>query len=320
MRSMELIRYASIPLELNGKAGDEVMILADSRTEPGVYESFAAAAFGMGMSPNVILMAARAAHGHEPTRVAARGMLDADLLLSVASTAMTHTDAVRAALGEGVRYVSMPGITVDMMTNGAATADYREVSRVSEAVAHILTQGQELHLTCAHGSDLTLGISGRRAFPLDGKYRPGAVAAFPDGEVAMAVMEGTSRGRVIFDLTMHMLGRLNEPVVLTVKDGRAVKIEGGRQAERLSEIFATQGDENSNNIGEFAVGTNAWARAIGNASEDKKRIGTVHIGLGDNCTLSGRVRSATHLDGIMAAPTLTVDGRTIIDAGKLMID
>ncbi len=320
MRSMELIRYASIPLELNGKAGDEVMILADSRTEPGVYESFAAAAFGMGMSPNVVLMVARAAHGHEPTRVAAKAMLETDLLLSVASTAMTHTDAVRAALGQGVRYVSMPGITVDMITNGAATADYREVSRICEAVAKILTEGKELHLTCSHGSDLTLGISGRRAFPVDGKYRPGAVAAFPDGEVAMAAVEGTSRGRVVFDLTMHMLGKLDEPVILNVEQGRAVKIEGGHQAERLKEIFDNQGDENSTNIGEFAVGTNAWARAIGNASEDKKRIGTVHIGLGDNRTLGGQVRSATHLDGIMSAPTLTVDSQTLIDAGKLMID
>ena len=49
MIRMELNRYARIPLELNGKPGDEVMILADSRTEPDVYESFAAAAFGMGM-------------------------------------------------------------------------------------------------------------------------------------------------------------------------------------------------------------------------------------------------------------------------------
>ena len=319
MIHMELNRYAHIPLELNGKAGDEVMILADSRTEPGVYESFAAAAFGMGMSPNIVLMVARAAHGHEPTPVAAQAMLGADLLLSVASTAMTHTDAVRAALRNGVRYVSMPGINVEMMTNGAATADYREVSRISREVAHILTRGHKLRLTCAHGSDLTLEITGRTAFPLDGVFRSGAVAAFPDGEVAMAVVEGTSQGLVVFDLTMHLLGRLEEPVVLTVEGGRAVKIEGGRQAMRLKEHLDTKGDQHSTNIGEFAVGTNAWARAIGNASEDKKRIGTVHIGLGDNRTLGGQVSSATHLDGIMAAPTLTVDGKMLIDAGKLVI-
>lgn len=319
MISMELNRYSRIPLELNGKAGDEVMILADSRTEPGVYESFAAAAFGMGMAPNVVLIVARSAHGHPPTQVAAQAMLGANLLLSVGSTAMTHTEAVRAALRRGVRYVSMPGITVDMMTNGAATADYREVSRITHEAAEILTKGCKLRLTCAHGSDLWLDISGRTAFPLDGVFRPGAVAAFPDGEVAMAVVEGTSHGRVAFDLTMHMLGRLDEPIVLTVEGGRATKIEGGVQARRLEEILRTRGDENSTNIGEFAVGTNAWARAIGNASEDKKRIGAVHIGLGDNRTLGGQVESATHLDGIMAAPTLTVDGRILIEAGRLLI-
>jgi len=208
---------------------------------------------------------------------------------------------------------------VDMMTNGAATADYQEVSRITHKAAEILTRGRKLRLTCAHGSDLWLDISGRPAFPLDGVYRPGAVAAFPDGEVAMAVVEGTSHGRLVFDLTMHMLGRLNEPIVLTVEGGRATKIQGGAQARMLEEILRNRGDENSTNIGEFAVGTNAWARVIGNASEDKKRIGAVHIGLGDNRTLGGQVKSATHLDGIMATPTLEVDGRLLIEAGRLLV-
>ncbi len=84
-------------------------------------------------------------------------------------------------------------------------------------------------------------------------------------------------------------------------------------------ILKTRGDKNSFNIGEFAVGTNPSARISSNVSEDKKRLGSIHIALGDNLTLSGKTRSATHIDGVMGSPSLWVDNKQIIDHGALLI-
>jgi leucyl aminopeptidase (aminopeptidase T) len=67
------------------------------------------------------------------------------------------------------------------------------------------------------------------------------------------------------------------------------------------------------------VGTNPQARKSSNVSEDKKRLGSIHIALGDNMTLGGKIHSSTHLDGVIENPTLYVDNRLLIADGKLQI-
>jgi leucyl aminopeptidase (aminopeptidase T) len=45
----------------------------------------------------------------------------------------------------------------------------------------------------------------------------------------------------------------------------------------------------------------------------------VHFALGDNGTLLGRIRSKTHLDGVICKPTVLLDGKPIVEAGALKI-
>ncbi|MBI2304235.1 MAG: aminopeptidase [Chloroflexi bacterium] len=319
MNLVEAMKYAHIPLALNGKAGEEVMILTDSRTDPLIGQALAAAAFEMGMEPTLMTIVARAAHGHEPPKGAAEAMKGVFLLICATSTAMTHTDAVRGALRQGVKYISMPSITLDMLCNGAATADYQEVDRITATVADILNRGSKVRVTSPQGTDLVLSIAQRPCFPLSGIVHPGTIAGFPDGEAAIAPVEGTTEGTLVFDQTMHTMGLLTEPIAFTVSKGRVVEVRGGAQAKALEELWQRHGDDNSRQIGEFAVGTNPKARISGNATEDKKRAGTIHIGLGDNSTLAGKVVSATHLDGVLSQPTVWVDGHLLVDGGKLKV-
>jgi leucyl aminopeptidase (aminopeptidase T) len=53
--------------------------------------------------------------------------------------------------------------------------------------------------------------------------------------------------------------------------------------------------------------------------EDEKAIGTVHIAFGDNKSMGGTIRVASHLDGVIMEPTVSVDGETIMEKGKLLI-
>ncbi len=48
--------------------------------------------------------------------------------------------------------------------------------------------------------------------------------------------------------------------------------------------------------------------------------GRVHVALGDNVSFGGCVRSALHLDGMVLAPTMTVDERTLVSGGVLALD
>lgn len=318
MKLARLMKYVRIPLETNGEPGYQVAIIADTNTDPLIHEALAAAAYQLEMEPHVVMTLPRAMHGNEPTRVVAEAMKAADLSLCPASTAMTHTDAVRAATAAGRKFISMPGVTVDMLTNGAATADPTELRRITGRVAAAMSEGRRVRVTCENGTDVTFSLEGRVGLALDGVCRQSRTAGFPNGEAATAPVEGTAEGTIVFDLCMHALGSLKEPIRLEVRGGHAISIDGGAQARQLVEILETRGDANSRNIGEFAIGTNSKARVVGNVTEDKKRIGTVHFALGDNATLGGTVSCKTHLDGVISRPTVTIDGVVLVQAGRIL--
>ncbi|MBW2307882.1 MAG: aminopeptidase [Deltaproteobacteria bacterium] len=319
MKMIELIKYAKVPIELNRDGVTEVAILTDTGREPEIAEAFAAVAYEMGLEPTIVTMIARPVHGLEPTAVMAQAVLGSQLMLFATSTGMAHTECVRNAFKAGKKYLGMPGITIDTLTRGAATADYKEVGRITAVVAEILSEGYEVHITSEFGTDLTFSIEGRKAAELAGVSKPGGIAAFPDGEAPMAAVEGTANGTLVIDSSIHQLGRVKEPVRMSVEKGFVSKIEGGAEAEIFTNIIKTRGDKNSLNIGEFAVGTNPCARASDNVSEDKKRLGSIHIGLGDNMTLGGNTPSSTHIDGVLGFPSLWVDKKQIIDKGKLLV-
>jgi len=50
---------------------------------------------------------------------------------------------------------------------------------------------------------------------------------------------------------------------------------------------------------------------IGNALEDEKVGGTMHMGLGDSSTIGGDVVAGIHLDAIIKTPKIFADGREV---------
>ncbi len=49
--------------------------------------------------------------------------------------------------------------------------------------------------------------------------------------------------------------------------------------------------------------------------EDEGCMGTTHLGFGSNLSFGGVVDSPNHLDLVFRDPTVTVDGRTILQGG-----
>jgi leucyl aminopeptidase (aminopeptidase T) len=104
---------------------------------------------------------------------------------------------------------------------------------------------------------------------------------------------------------------------LTVEAGRVVKIEGGREADGVRRYLETHGDDNSFAApAEISVGLNHKARIMGAVRNDKKALGTSHIAIGRS-DIGGTIVSATHFDGLMARPTITVNGKAFIKEGVL---
>jgi leucyl aminopeptidase (aminopeptidase T) len=53
-------------------------------------------------------------------------------------------------------------------------------------------------------------------------------------------------------------------------------------------------------------------------AEDKILRGCVHIAVGDNHTIGGKIQSKVHLDGIILNPTVEMDDQLIVKKGKLL--
>jgi leucyl aminopeptidase (aminopeptidase T) len=114
-----------------------------------------------------------------------------------------------------------------------------------------------------------------------------------------------------------MVGRLEEPVTLTVENGRLADATGPKGAEWLA--LLTAHGEDGRNFAELGVGTNERATLTGNVLEDEKMLGTAHIAFGASSSFGGNVTVPVHDDAVILDPTLIVGGTTVIDAGRFAL-
>jgi len=301
------------------RAGELVCVAADTQTMP-IALAIVDAVKDADAEPVLVTMLPRRAHGNEPPRVVAAAMKAADVVIQPVTYAMTHTDATQEALRAGARVLVLRGVTEDIMTSGAMLADYDKVERITQQVARLLTEARTARVRTPAGTDLTLGLAGRSAVALTGRVGgPGTFAAMPDGEAAISPVEGTAQGTLVVEHTMDSLGLLDQPIRMTVRDGRVTEIAGGESASRLRAMIAAA-DRNATNIAEFAIGTNDKARLIGSMTEDKKYWGSVHVAIGDNHVIGGTVVSELHLDGLLLCQTVALDGRVVVQEGRLLVE
>ena len=121
------------------KTGEEVLIITDdSRKEIGeaIYE----AAGNLGCEKLLMVMKEREVSGQEPPKAIAAAMKAADVVIVPTAQSLTHTNARIEAAKAGTRVATMPGITKEMFSRGAMTADYNEVEKLTAKVTEMLTR------------------------------------------------------------------------------------------------------------------------------------------------------------------------------------
>ncbi|MDN5348099.1 MAG: hypothetical protein PWP65_1663 [Clostridia bacterium] len=302
------------------KPGEQVLIVTDTCRPTRVIKLLAAAAAAAGAEVMVLTMKAREAGGIEPPPVVAAAMRAADAVITATTHSLTHTNAQREARRQGARFCNLREINEEMLISGGVTANYREVEKISQKMARLLSLAEEAHVASPTGTDVYLNLKGRQGFALAGfATQPGQFAGLPDGEAYIAPVEGKAHGVIINPYSVDRIGVLREPMKLTIENGSVSRVEGGRQAEELRELMEKTGPQ-AGNIAEFAIGTNPNCRLTGVVlREDKKKLGTIHIAIGDNLTIGGVVDCPLHLDIIILEPTVELDGQVVLRKGELLV-
>jgi leucyl aminopeptidase (aminopeptidase T) len=303
------------------RPGERFAIVVDDRTDAEIPDELARAALTLGADPVVVRFAPRARSGAEPPGPAAAAMAAADVVLCAASTSLYHTTAKATAQRGGARGVFNAPYRAEAWRAGAMTADFAAIRVRAERLAALWRTTRETRVTSPAGTDLRATVEGREPMAwLTGICRnAGEVSALPGGEVSLPPIEGTAEGTVVWERVASDLGALEGPVRITVRAGRAVKIEGDAAADRLRSIVESVVD--ADNIGEIGIGLNPAARIADEITEAKKAFGTVHIALGDSANeYGGLVECDVHLDGLVMEPTVEFDGVPVVVAGRHVYD
>jgi len=317
--SQELLSASRIALAecMGVQPNETVLIVTD---EPLRHIGYALRQAAKDLGNEVILaeILPRASNGAEPPPQIAELMKMADVVMCPTSKSLTHTDARRAASAAGARIATLPGVTEEVMVR-CMNADYNAIAARTFSLCALLEKTSVVRVTAPAGTDIVMPIAGRTAHASSGLFRKKTESGnLPTGEAYLAPLEGKSNGVVVVDGSMASVGMCATPIRIEVRDGYAEEITGGAEAERLVALLAPHGRD-GRNVAEFGIGTNDKAILTGVILEDEKVMGTIHIAFGDNKSMGGTVRAASHLDGLITSPTVWFDETMIMRDGKLLV-
>jgi len=225
-----------------------------------------------------------------------------------------------------IRHAHMVNINRRIMLEGMR-ADFLKVDRISQRVVDMVREASEIRAKTPAGTDLvarlnpaykwlkTSGIISREKW---GNLPGGEVFTTPGEVNGTFVIDG-----VVGDYLCAKFGDLKgNPLTIRVEGNRLVSAES-RNLELRDDFWAyTHTDENSDRVGEFAIGTNVELKdVIGEILQDEKYPG-VHIAFGNpyGAHTGAEWYSSTHIDVVGRKFDIWVDGEQIMRGGEFLIE
>jgi leucyl aminopeptidase (aminopeptidase T) len=229
---------------------------------------------------------------------------------------------MRPLINHGRTRAVLTGLATKDVLDNELSADYQQIAATTLHVAGQLQGVSAIRVATDSGTDLSMQVAGRRWLTDTGLSRGPGIGNLPAGEVFIAPLEDSANGELVIDGSIFMT-RVDAPVRVTFENGHALSIEGDETARMLESLLAVSeghpGSEWARVIGEFGIGTNDRARLRGNIFVDEKVMGTIHVAIGRNDMFGGQNTAAMHVDAVVTRPTVWVDDRMIIQAGKLLV-
>ncbi len=225
-----------------------------------------------------------------------------------------------------MRHAHMVNINRQIMLEGMR-ADFNHVDALSSKVLAIVSQAKEIRGRTAAGSDFTgtlnpeyrwLKTSGIISRDKWGNLPGGEIFTSPGEVNGVYVVDG-----VVGDYLCDKYGDLErQPLTIHMKDNRITEVFSENKELEQDFWSYTHTDENSDRVGEFAIGTNIeLTDVIGQILQDEKFPG-IHIAFGNPYGehTGAKWFSGTHIDVVGRKFDIWVDGRQIMEKGRFLIE
>ena len=225
-----------------------------------------------------------------------------------------------------IRHAHMVNINERIMLEGMR-ADFQKVDRLSVKVLETVRNAKQIRAKTPAGTDLVADLNPNyRWVKTSGIISPEKWGNLPGGEVFTTPGEVNGTfviDGVVGDYLCAKFGDLKaHPLTIEVKANRLIAAHSANR-ELKNDFWAyTHTDENSNRVGEFAIGTNIELKdVIGQILQDEKYPG-VHIAFGNpyGAHTGAEWYSSTHIDVVGRNFDIWVDCEQIMRGGQFLIE
>jgi 2,5-dihydroxypyridine 5,6-dioxygenase len=237
---------------------------------------------------------------------------------------------LKALLKEGVRMLLLPYLINRerfLRLLPETPEEILELKETTEKYFRLMDEAGHARMTSPAGTCLDVDLGNHHTGCSKGVLGTGTggfvggMELLPAGQVFRVPNKGSAQGKVVLNrsLMAHEYAKLHEPIELIIKDGYIVDIQGGNEAIRLKDFLAKLKDPEIYNVTELGIGTNPRCRFAGLVApaEDTHTWGQATIAFGNDTHLGGNTRAPCHIDSTMWFPTLELDGKVVVEKGKL---
>jgi leucyl aminopeptidase (aminopeptidase T) len=272
-------------------------------------------------------------HARRPLKYMPEIILD-DLALSQASifAARTQpgelgsrTEMTAVVNHHRIRHAHMVNINRQIMLEGMR-ADFGAIDELSQRLVENARKVDRITCKTRHGTEFEAELSPKlKWLKTSGLITRDKWGNLPGGEIFTAPMNTNGVfvvDGVVGDYLCERYGDLqSNPLTIEVENNRIRALRSNNKDLRDEFRAYTSIDENSNRVGEFAIGTNtACTHIIGHILQDEKIPG-VHIAFGHPYAehTGANWTSQTHIDCVGRDFDIWFDGQQVMREGKFLI-
>lgn len=243
---------------------------------------------------------------------------------------LIFSEQLKNILREGKRIISLPYLTTEEMFYRLLPDNYEEIiglQTITKKYFELLNNAKRAKITSQKGTDLVMELGQYKTNCSSGVVEKGVgfvggMEILPAGQVTRVPNKNSANGVVIIDRSIgaYNYSPLYETIEIKVENGLVTNIEGKTEAKRLQKFIDELEDPNLFNLTELGIGVNPRCKFTGEAApaEDTHTQGCVSVALGCDVHLGGDVQAKAHMDSTMWFPTLELDGKTVVEKGKLI--
>lgn len=321
------------------EAGEEVAILSETQSRGVNVHLAELALLAIGARPFHVVMPTPAQEAPVPVRstgssvalggntAAVAALKSARFVADLTVEGLMHAEETPEILGAGARILYISNEHPELLERLAP--DEGLIPRVLKA-REMLAAAREMTVRSRAGTELVVAMEGARiGGNLGAAFEPGRLATWPGGIASCFPPRGAVNGVLLLDegdLNLTFKRYLEKPVRLVIENDYVVAVEGdGLDAELTREYFAAWGDREAYGTSHVGWGMNHGARWESlmlydkgqvNAIEQRAFAGNFLFSTGAN-PFANR-HTLGHFDLPVRRCTIALDGRTVVDEGRLV--